>query len=129
VLQSLSEALRAVAESPGLARVIVLGLTEFYKLDERDRTQFFFWLFAWFRLVEQAYHHHTMGTIQEDTWAGQVAHFKGSLASPAVGRFWTARRSAFSQEFQDFVDSLDLSDGSPTAEEAMAVFRGESPGL
>ena len=128
VLQSLSEALRAVAESPGLARVINQGLTEFDKLDETDQNQLFFWLFAWFRLVEQAYQHHAMGNIQEGTWAGQVAHLKGSLASPAVVRFWTARRSAFSQEFQEFVDSLDLSGGTLTANEAMAVFREEAPG-
>ena len=128
VLQSLSEALRAVAESPGLARVINQGLTQFDKLDETDQNQFFFWLFAWFRLVEQAYQHHAMGNIQDGTWAGQVAHLKGSLANPAAARFWTARRSAFSKEFQEFVDSLDLSGGTLAADEAMAVFRGDSPG-
>ena len=128
VLQSLSEALRAAAESPDLARVINQGLTEFDKLDEADNNRFFFWLFAWFRLVEQAHQHYAMGNIEEGTWAGQVAHLKASIASPAVVRFWTARRPAFSQEFQEFVDSLDLSGGAPAAHEAMAVFRGESPG-
>ena len=129
VLQSLSEALRAAAESRVLTRVMMQGLTDFDKLDETDEWQFFLWLFAWFRLVEQAYQHYAMGNIEEGTWAGQVAHLKGNLANPAVARFWAVRRSAFSQEFQQFVDSLDLSGGTPGPGEALAVFRGESPAI
>ena len=127
VLQSLSEALRAAAESPGLTRVIKQGFTEFEKLDETEEWQFFLWLFAWFKLVEQTHQHYTVGNIEEGTWAGQVAHLKGNLATPAVARFWTARRSAFSQEFQELVDTLDLSDRMLAAGEALAIFRGESP--
>ena len=127
VLQSLSEALRAAAESPNLTRVMKDGLTEFETLDETDEWRFFLWLFAWFRLVEQAHQHYTVGNIEEGTWAGQVAHLKGNLATPAVARFWTARRSAFSQEFQELVDTQDLSDRMLAAGEALAMFRGDSP--
>ena len=76
VLQSLSEALIASAESPRLTRVVSVGLTDFQQLDESEQAQLFVWLFAWFRIVEQAHQHYSMGNIEEDQWRSQITHLK-----------------------------------------------------
>ena len=126
VLQSLSEALRASAESPGLTRVVAVGLTDLKQLDESEQAQLFMWLFAWFRIIEQAHQHYTMGNIEEDQWASQITHLKTIMAAPACSRFWEARRSVFSTGFQEFVDSLDSAGAAPSTSDALATFRGDS---
>ena len=103
LLQSLSEALGAASGSPSLTRVIFVGLTDFEQLDGVEQSQLFLWVFAWFRIVEQAHQHYTMGNISEGAWRGQTAHLKSLLEAPAVTRFWGARRAAFSEDFQGFV--------------------------
>ena len=115
VLQSLSEALIASAESPRLTRVVSVGLTDFEQLDESEQAQLFVWLFAWFRIVEQAHQHYSMGNIEEDQWRSQITHLKTMMAAPACSRFWKARRSVFSTGFQEFVDSLDSIGAAPSA--------------
>ena len=126
LLQSLSEALRAAAESPRLTRVIMVGHTDFDDLDDAEKSELFLWLFAWFRIVEQAHQHYKMGNIEEGTWRGQTAHLKSLLIAPAVARFWEARRFAFSEEFAVFVDSLDLDGPTPSVIDALRIFGGES---
>lgn len=123
VLQSLSEALLTSAESPGLTRVVAVGLTDFEQLDELEQTQLFIWLFAWFRIIEQAHQHYTTGNIEEDQWRGQVTHLKALMLAPACSRFWQARRSVFSTGFQKFVDSLDTEGAAPATSDALAAFR------
>ena len=85
------------------------------------------WIFGWFRIVEQAHQHYTMGNINESAWRGQTAHLKSLLEAPAVARFWIARRAVFSEDFQVFVDSLDSEGSALTLADARVVFRGESP--
>ena len=84
-----------------------------------------FWLFSWLRILERAHHQFELGNISESSWAGQASHAKSVLAAPAVQRFWEARRSAFSVEFQEFVDSSQPVRASLSPHEAMATFRGE----
>ncbi len=126
VLQSLSEALSASAASPGLTRVVAVGLTDFEQLDESEQTQLFVWLFAWFRIIEQAHQHYTMGNIEEDQWRSQIAHLKTLMVAPACSRFWEVRRMVFSASFRSFVDSLDSEGAAPSTSDALATFRGDS---
>ncbi len=112
VLHAISEQYRVAAESQNLAHVVGLGFRDFEVLDADQRTQFLFWLFSWFRLMEQAHQHFENGNIPASTWKGQLAHIRSYLPAPAVAHFWELRSAFFSEEFQSLIDSIDLTEPS-----------------
>jgi hypothetical protein len=124
VLHAISEQYRVAAESQNLAHVVGLGVTDFEKLDSVQRTQFLFWLFSWFRLMEQAHQHFKSGNIPESTWKGQLAHLKSYLSTPAAVRFWELRSAFFSEEFQSLVSSISTEESTVAdATEGLTRFR------
>ncbi len=95
-------------------------------LTEPQSAQLYMWLTAWFRLVEQAYLHYRMGNIPETTWSGQVIHLKSALSTQSMAAFWKVRKSIYSEEFQAFVDQLDISNAE-TIDQMFSGFRNERP--
>jgi len=125
VLQSISEQYRVAAESEKLAHVVRLGFEDFEELDADEANQFLFWLFSWFRLMEQAHYHFENGDIPESTWKGQLAHISAYFASSAVMRFWELRGALFSDEFQSLIKSIDFGQEStiPNVTDALERWR------
>lgn len=109
VMLSMSEYFRSVSETPELSRVITSAYTDPASLTDSETTQFFFWAFSYFRLVELAHYHHSRGYIPESFWTGQSAHLASLLQVPAIERFWALRKEVFSEEFRGFVDAIDKS--------------------
>ena len=106
ILASLNESLQSASASPDSARVLVLGQNDFGDLPEDEKAQFIVWVFAWFRVLEQAYFYHRQGYLAHEIWEGQVAHLRQALSGASVKEWWALRRTLFSKQFQGFVEEL-----------------------
>ena len=74
--------------------------------------QFTVWMLGWFRIVEQAHYYFALGHLQSRIWDGYSRQLQSVMQSSAVQRWWEIRRSVFSTEFREFVDTVSRSDGS-----------------
>ncbi len=110
ILTSLNTALQSASSSPQQARVLILGQTDFYSLPEDEQAQFIVWIFAWFRVLEQAYHYHKKGILDDEVWDGHISHLTQILKSPAIKGWWEIRHNFFSDAFQEFVNRVALTD-------------------
>ena len=119
VLASLNEALQSAAAMPQLSRVVALGQADYSQLSGDERHQFVIWMFAWFRIIEQAHHNYVLGYLEPKIWDGHAKHIHSVMQSPAVVRWWKLRRSVFSSEFQAFIDSASARDSSVVSVAAM----------
>jgi hypothetical protein len=126
VMLSMSEYFRSVSESSELSRVITSAYADPNSLTDPETSQFFFWAFSYFRLIELAHYHHERGHIPDTFWNGQKAHLCGLLQVPAIARFWALRKGVFSKEFGSFIDALDLSTSAPVGARIIEGFRNGS---
>tara|TARA_Y100001934_G_C12002957_1_gene608540 strand:+ start:144 stop:653 length:510 start_codon:yes stop_codon:yes gene_type:complete len=114
IMQSLSDYYRSASETDQLARVVHMGMENLDSLTDAEATQFFFWGFSFFRLVELAHLHYRLGNIPESFWRGQVAHLEGLFAFPGCRNIYERRQNVFSQEFQEFINNTVIQ-GPPMA--------------
>jgi hypothetical protein len=121
VIQSLADSYNTTSMSPHLCHIIVVGAKDIENLSDTDTAQLYMWLTSWFRLVEQAYFHYTLGNLRASTWNGQLAHLKSALSTEAMAEFWAVRKEIYSMEFRTFVDQLDTSDAA-TIDQMFAGF-------
>ena len=126
VMQSLSEYLRSVAESPQLAAVIGKSYANHEALNDSEATQIMFWTFAYFRLIELAHHHYRLGGIPDSFWKGQARHLSALMTTPTVLRFWAMRQGFFSDEFRELIDGFDPAGSATAGEEFMKMYQKES---
>lgn len=110
---SAEAALAAVLEFTGdmarndeLNRLFTKGTEDWDALSESDRARLAYMLFRLFKIMENIHYYHTLGTFDEESWAGWkalTAHYTQSVA----GRVYLkARRTWYSARFMEFVDSL-----------------------
>lgn len=123
IMQSMSEYYRSMAQSPTAPALLDKGHSDFASLTESQQVEYYMWLFSWFRLAEIAHHHQSAGQLPQGFWDGQVAHLTSLLKNDSVSRFWQARKSVFSKQFQEFVDGLDLSQSAKTTVEVLDSMR------
>lgn len=106
ILASLNEALQSAAASAESARVLILGQSDFEQLEEDEKAQLAVWVFAWFRVLEQAHFYHGKGLLAHEVWEGQVAHIRQVLTGTTVRTWWGLRKALFNPRFQRFVEEL-----------------------
>ena len=110
---SAESALAAVLEFTGdmaredeLNRLFTKGTEDWDGLSDSDRARLAYMLFRLFKIMENIHYYHTLGTLDEESWAGWkalTAHYTQSTA----GRIYlAARRNWYSARFIEFVDSL-----------------------
>ena len=104
ILTSLNEALQMAASSPQVARVMIIGQTDFDSLPEDEQAQFLVWVFAWFRVLEQGHHYNQKGILDDQVWLGHVEHLRQITKSPAIKFWWGNRKLFFSESFRNFVN-------------------------
>jgi len=119
ILASLNGVLNIAASTPQAARATILGQTDYDKLPEDEQAQFIVWIFSWFRVLEQAYFYYEKGFLDKEIWEGQVEHLKQVTKSPAVGRWWDARRSYFGVSFCKLVDEARIAETVTTTPKEM----------
>lgn len=117
VLQSMTASLQTAASNPQISRVIALGQSDVDQLTDDEKTQFAFWLYGWFRVLERAYAHFRQGDVDTGEWEGHTRQMTSVMASVAVQQWWETRRLFFGPDFAAFVDGLDFGEGVPSVGE------------
>ena len=94
-----------LARDKEVNQLFTVGTEDWDSLSESDRARLAFVLFRLFKILETIHYHHSLGTLDEETWSGWrnvCLHFAKSEA----GQFYlSARRHWFSQRFLEWLDS------------------------
>ena len=106
VLSNISNALQNAASSSQVSNVILSGSKNIEQLTEKERGQFLFWFYSYFRILEQGYHHYLNKNFTSSIWEGHARHAQTLLSNPGVMKYWELRREVFYPEFQEYIDSL-----------------------
>ncbi len=106
ILISLNDAIQMASSSPDTARVMIHGQSSFDSLSPNEQAQYIMWIFAWFRVLEQAHFYYEQGLLDEQVWSGQVSHLTQITKSPTTMSWWSMRKGFFNQRFQNLVDDL-----------------------
>jgi hypothetical protein len=106
VLSNISNALQNAASSSQVSNVILSGSENIGVLTEQERGQFLFWMYSYFRILEQGYHHYLTKNFTSSIWEGHARHAQTLLSTPGVMKYWELRREVFSPEFQKYIDFL-----------------------
>lgn len=106
MLSNISNALQNAASSSQVSNVILSGSENIEQLTEKERGQFLFWFYSYFRILEQGYHRYLNKNFTSSIWEGHARHAQTLLSNPGVMKYWELRREVFSPEFQEYIDSL-----------------------
>jgi hypothetical protein len=130
VMAAVNETLQTGAASPQAARMLMLGQTDFEALSDDEKMQFAVWLLSWFRIMDQAYQVHRLGTIDPGVWDGYFKHLQGTLQADSVRRWWSNRRMIFTPAFRELIDaaanSVVTEDHVRSAAEVVTAMHGAS---
>ncbi len=107
-VQSLTAAITAInvpaMDSPALG-IALLNVTRDWQSASRDeRIIAHYFLFSYFKLVEQAWYQHKTKVLDEAQWVGWERGARMFYHSPGVQTvWWPNRRNAYSAEFQAYL--------------------------
>jgi hypothetical protein len=104
-VQSLTAATTAInvpaMDSPALGNALANATRDWASADRGDRIIAHYFLFTYFKLVEQAWFQHKAKVLDEAQWSGWENGARLFYHSPGVKNFWLPhRRSAYAAEFQ-----------------------------
>lgn len=98
-----------------MARVFRIGAEDLEQLSEDERAQFAMILFSLLKMVETMHFQYLEGAMDSQIWNGWDDIFRQYMVAPGFQQYWQDRRSAFSQRFRLYVDSLsDTGDAKRT---------------
>jgi len=107
VLVLLNETISIGATSPSNARIVLAGQNDFDSLETDEKLQFTLIMISFFRSFDLAYQHRRNGLITDSVWKGHYAQIRSLLGSESVRRIWDVRQNIFSEEFQQFIESIE----------------------
>lgn len=106
ILTNINTGLQTISQTPEMSRVPYMGLADFESLQQEEKWQFTTWIYAWVRVMEQAYYSYKRGDLDEVLFDGHSLHLRGVFESETVKVWWIQRRNVFSKEFQDYIDEI-----------------------
>lgn len=104
--RDMREFIRAIPTS-GLTEVFVLGLEDPESLDDRQKLDFAFLIYDFFKAFENVYYHYSHGTLGEDAWQGWRRFIVQYATAPGAQRYWSVRRDIFTTDFRNLIDGLE----------------------
>ena len=108
---------RMIAENPQLselwARGSKLGTA---KLNEAERVQFVNFLTYVLRIWEELFLQHRRGLIDDEMWQANARILRDTKPMAGARDCWATRRHLFTEAFQDFYESQDISRARPLYE-------------
>lgn len=132
-VQSITAAIAAInvpaMESPALGSALAATTRNWRSASRDERILSHYFLFTFFKLLEQAWYQHRAGALDDGVWVGWEISLLRFFHSPGVAEgWWPGRRWAYSPAFQQF-----LEESPPPALSADAalydLFEGDAPAL
>ena len=99
--------LMTVHQDHDRAAVWLTGIAGLENLSDVQRVQFFAITQHSMRLTEEAYFQRQAGRLDERLWTAFDAQNKDILTTKGVQEVWALRKHVFSNEFRDFIDSVE----------------------
>ena len=108
VVDSLAAAIASInvpaMESPALGSAIARATTDWASASREDRIVAHYFLFSFFKLLENAWYQQKAGILDEAQWRGWETLLRKYYHSEGVHRvWWPGRQHAYSPEFQRFL--------------------------
>jgi hypothetical protein len=90
---------------------------------EEDRARAVPFIFATFKLFENAWFQQRQDTLDRQQWEGWDAYIRIYYHRPGVKTWWTMRRAAVATGFRDYLEKSQPVEGLPPISQ---LIRGES---
>lgn len=120
---SLVDLLGPQAQNPESLRALSIVTENWNAASDEDRARSLPFIFATFKLFENAWFQQRQGTLDQQQWEGWDAYIRIYYHQPGVKTWWTMRRAAFAAGFRDYVEkSQPVVDLLPIGQ----LIRGES---
>lgn len=87
-----------------VSELFAKGVEDPTQLSDAERRRFVPIAFNFFKTVEHLHYQYARGTLDPEIWAGWEVVLTGYMASAGMQAYYKERRSAFSREFQLWVD-------------------------
>lgn len=128
-VESLTAAITSInvpaMQSPELGNALALTREDWWSATREQRIMAHYFLFSYFKLMEQAWYHHRAGVLDRSQWEGWETSTANYFHSPGVrDTWWPLRRTAYSREFREF---LEASKPHPESRSLADIF-GPPPG-
>src|SRR5262249_3255058 len=107
-VQSLAAAITAVnisaMQSPALGSALAKTMADWKSASREERIIAHFFLFSFFKLLENAWYQRKAGVLDQAQWIGWETMLRKYYHAEGVRRaWWPARKNAYSPEFQKFL--------------------------
>lgn len=107
-VQSLAAAITAVnvsaMESPALGSALAKTMVDWSSASREERIVSHFFLFSFFKLLENAWYQQKAGVLDQAQWVGWEMMLRKYYHAEGVRRaLWRARKNAYSPEVQKFL--------------------------
>jgi hypothetical protein len=102
---SLVDLLGQHAENPELLRSFAAVTEDWNSATENDRVRSVPFIFATFKLFENAWFQQRQGTLDREQWEGWDVYMRIYYHRPGVKTWWSARRMAFAAGFRTYIEA------------------------
>ena len=107
-VESLAAAITAInlpgMESPALGAALAKAMADWSSARREERMIAHFFLFSFFKLLENAWYQKKAGTLDQAQWVGWETMLRGYYHAAGVQQaWWPARKNGYSPEFQNFL--------------------------
>src|ERR1700757_1454589 len=107
-VESLAAAITAInlpgMESPALGAALATTTADWSSASREERMIAHFFLFSFFKLLENAWYQKKAGILDQAQWVGWETMLRRYYHAPGVQQaWWPARKNGYSPEFQKFL--------------------------
>ena len=120
---ALVELLGQHTQRPELIRSFSALTENWHDATEEDRARALPFIFATFKLFENAWFQQRQGTLDRQQWEGWDAYIRIYYHRPGVKTWWTMRRAAFATGFRNYLEKSQPVEDLPSISQ---LIRGES---
>jgi len=111
-VESLAAAITAInvpaMESPALGTALAKATADWSSASREERMITHFFLFSFFKLLENAWYQQKAGILDEAQWVGWETMLRKYYHAEGVQRaWWPARKNGYSPEFQKFLSETE----------------------
>jgi hypothetical protein len=102
---ALVELLGQHTERPELLRSFSAAIEDWHGATEEDRARAVPFIFATFKLFENAWFQQRQGTLEGQQWEGWDVYIRIYYHRPGVKAWWSMRRMAFAPDFGNYLEA------------------------
>jgi hypothetical protein len=95
------------AQAPEALRSLAAVVENWHGATEEDRVRALPFMFATFKVFENAWFQQRQGTLELEQWQGWDAYMRAYYHRPGVKTWWSMRRAAFAPGFCNYLESTE----------------------